>query len=292
MQLCVQCDSSITGDGWQCPACGYEPETENGILRFTEGPPTTTGGYAPERYAKLFEREAAHFWFRSRRKLILQTIRRHLGETGRYMEIGCGTGHVLAGIAQGWPKCEIWGTDLLGEGLAFAGRRVPAATLAQLDPRRLPFESSFDVIGAFDVLEHIKEDELVLRRTQRALKPGGVLVLTVPQHPFLWSAHDETARHVRRYRRNELRDKLRAGGFLVEEKRSFMALTLPFLMTSRLFRRQKGEPKGILSGEFHVPETIDRFLESVLDVERVLMRAGIRFPMGGSQLAVARKPTQ
>ena len=65
-----------------------------------------------------------------------------------------------------------------------------------MDARRIPFEDEFDVIGAFDVLEHIKEDEQVLVQMHRAVKSGGGIMLTVPQHMFLWSEQDVQAHHV------------------------------------------------------------------------------------------------
>ena len=74
----------------------------------------------------------------------------------------------------------------------------------QLDARELPYEAAFDAVGAFDVIEHITEDERVLASMHRALKPGGVLIVTVPQHKWLWSWTDEQARHKRRYGRREL----------------------------------------------------------------------------------------
>ena len=77
-----------------------------------------------------------------------------------------------------------------------------------MDARRIPFEREFDVVGAFDVLEHIVEDEDVLGQMFKATRPGGGLLVTVPQHPFLWSASDEHAMHQRRYSRAELRRKV------------------------------------------------------------------------------------
>jgi len=90
-----------------------------------------------------------------------------------FLEIGCGTGHVLSGVARAYPGTKIYGSELFPAGLAFAAEREPAADFMQMDARHIPFIDEFDVIGAFDVLEHIKEDEQVLAQMYSALKPGG-----------------------------------------------------------------------------------------------------------------------
>ena len=92
-------------------------------------------------------------------------------------------------------------------GLGGRGRRVPDAALMRMAARRIPFDGEFDVVGAFDVIEHIEDDRAVLREMHRAAVPGGGILLTVPQHPFLWSEFDRQARHVRRYTAPELREK-------------------------------------------------------------------------------------
>ncbi len=99
----------------------------------------------------------------------------------RYLEIGCGTGYVLSGVAQAYPAATVVGTEVFSVGLPYAASRVRSAELLQMDARQIPYVSEFDVIGAFDVLEHIDEDELVLNSMFRALRPGGGIAITVPQ---------------------------------------------------------------------------------------------------------------
>ena len=108
---------------------------------------------------------------------------------------------------------RLFGSEYLEEGLVYARQRVPTAEFTQMDARCIPYESELDAIGAFDVLEHIEEDEAVLQQIYKALKPGGFVFITVPQHHWLWSAVDEYACHVRRYGANELHEKVRQGGF-------------------------------------------------------------------------------
>lgn len=144
----------------------------------------------------------------------------------------------------------------------------------------------FDVIGAFDVLEHIDEDEKVLANLTHAIVPGGVLLITVPQHRWLWSAMDEYACHVRRYTRDELVSKVGRAGMEVEYVSSFVSLLLPLMWLSRL--RVKQATVDPMS-EFKIPSWLNAGLEAVMRVEGHLLRAGVRFPFGGSLLLVARK---
>ena len=100
------------------------------------------------------------------------------------------------------------GSDLFCEGLTYAQERTPNATLIQMDARRIPFRDEFDVIGDFDVREHVEEDDVVFGQMFRATKRGGGIMVTVPQHRFLWSAADVFGHHRRRYTGKELVKKV------------------------------------------------------------------------------------
>jgi SAM-dependent methyltransferase len=138
----------------------------------------------------------------------------------------------------------------------------------------------------FDVLEHIEEDDAVLKEVRRMLKPRGGVVITVPQHMFLWGPFDEAGFHKRRYGIHELEQKVRAAGFEVLFKTSFISLLLPLLYISRL--RSKRQPNRDLKDDLVLPWGVNGLFRAVLKLEFLLIRLGIRFPMGGSQLLVAR----
>ena len=103
-----------------------------------------------------------------------------------------------------------------------------------MDARCILFECEFDVVGTFDVLEHLVEDERALAQMFNAARPGGGLLVTVPQHRFLWSESDRFAMHQRRYSRTELRKKVESAGFQIERITSFNSLLLPLMILSRL----------------------------------------------------------
>lgn len=240
-------------------------------------------------YPQLFELESRNFWFRARNRLIAWALREYMGDVPRrFLEIGCGTGFVLSHLEAAFPDWAFRGTEVLEEGLDFARTRVARAELFALDARRIPFASEFGAIGAFDVLEHIQEDEAVLAQIHQALAPAGLLLATVPQHPWLWSPADDAACHVRRYTAAELREKVRTAGFDVLCLGSFVSLLLPMMALSRWQQRRKGAQHDLIA-ELSLPGALNLVFERVLDLERGLIQAGARFPAGGSLLLVARK---
>lgn len=288
MKRCVKCGAAFAGDDWTCPACNFAPTNVAGRLAFAPELAGGGEGYQDSYFAELARLEAANFWFRARNQLILWALQKHFKNTQNFLEIGCGTGFVLSGIAQAFPQMPLSGSEVSINGLAHAAQRIPQANFFQMDARAIPFEAEFDTIGAFDVIEHISEDEAVLAQIFRALKPGGGMLLTVPQHEFLWSQVDEHACHVRRYHAPELRTRIERAGFRVLTMTSFVSLLLPLMFASRLARRKARQDFDVLA-ELRLGPVANFALKTILDLERVLIRAGIRFPLGGSLLVVAQK---
>ena len=168
----------------------------------------------PALFEPLARWENDNFWFVPRNYLITSLLARYFPAAEHIMEVGCGNGFVLSAIAQLKPWRRLVGSELHPEGLSIARSRLGRrAEFVQMDARAIPIAGTFDVIGAFDVLEHIEDDAAVLASMRRALRDGGGLILTVPQHPWLWSNSDQAAHHVRRYQRGELERKARAAGF-------------------------------------------------------------------------------
>jgi SAM-dependent methyltransferase len=245
-------------------------------------------GYDPAHFSALAELESCNFWFRARNRLIVWALGRYFPGTRRFLEVGCGTGFVLSGIAAAYPELETTGSEVAIEGLGFAARRIPATRLIQMDARRIPFSGEFDAAGVFDVIEHVEDDRAVLRALHGALAPGGGLLLTVPQHPALWSEYDVRAHHVRRYQADELRDKVVEAGFDLVRMTSFVTLLLPLMALSRFSHRSPAADYDPLD-ELRIAPWLNWVLEKTLDAERLLIRAGISMPAGGSLLLVARR---
>ncbi|QWE93847.1 MULTISPECIES: class I SAM-dependent methyltransferase [unclassified Cupriavidus] len=248
-------------------------------------------GFDPEHFAELAPVEAGNFWFRVRNSLILWALGKYCRNFSSLMEIGCGTGYVLSGVAARYPGATLHGSEIFTAGLAVARARLPAIEFMQMDARRIPFVEEFDVMGAFDVLEHIEDDRAVLRQMFEALKPGGTVLLTVPQHAWLWSPVDDRACHVRRYAARDLEDKLREAGFKVARSTSFVSTLLPLMYVSRLFKRSATTGADAMSdaAELRLPRWLNATFEAMLSIDFLLIRAGIDLKWGGSRLVVGKK---
>ena len=289
MRVCLACGGSLCQDSWLCPECGHEPTPVGGYVSFAPELSEANDGFPADAHERLFQAEPGHFWFRSRNKIILWALRKYFQDARNFFEIGCGTGFVLRGIRSAFPNIELYGSEIFERGLHFAERRVPEAVLYQMDARHIPFQDHFDVVGAFDVLEHIEDDQSVLDEMFKAVKEkSGGIIVTVPQHNSLWSVVDEFSCHVRRYSAPELRAKAERSGFRILKISSFMSLTLPLLVAARLKQRNVKVKDFDPLSEFRVPRAVNSVLESLLSVERMAIKCGLRWPAGASLLLVAR----
>lgn len=288
MKQCLACKGRFESGDWTCPRCGYRPALRNKIFQFAENPPEAQAGFKPEYFARLAGIEQTNFWFRARNELIQWALRNYFPNAGSFFEVGCGTGFVLKGVRESRPHLHLAGSEIFSDGLAFAKARLPGVDLYQMDARQIPFECEFDVIGAFDVLEHIAEDDAVLQQMFRATRPGGGVLMTVPQHRFLWSTIDKHSMHQRRYNRAELRKKVERAGFQIERITSFNSLLLPLMIWSRMQRKRDQDVQ--LWREFEISPALNKTLESILTLERMAITKGISFPAGGSLLLIGRKP--
>ena len=237
----------------------------------------------PDAYAELRAIEDRHWWFRGRRRLLWALLRRSgMPASPRILDAGCGTG---ANLAEFGRLGEAWGVDPAPEALAACRARglenVEQATLGAL-----PFaDGSFDLLLATDVLEHVRDDGAALRELRRVAAPGALLLVTVPAHPRLWSAHDEALHHVRRYRRRELLERVRAAGWDVEVATWWNAVLLPPIAAARVLGRGAGTDHD------RTPSWADRALEAPLRLEARLVARGADLPAGLS-LALACRPAQ
>ena len=288
MRVCPQCCQGPLSENWQCPSCQYQPRQEDGFVLFAPDLIDGYEGFPSERYPVLARFESGNFWFRSRNKLILWILKRYFPGMKTFFEIGCGTGFVISSVASAFPDVSLSASEIDSAGLPFVRQKVERAEIFQMDARHIPFRDQFDVIGVFDVIEHIKEDEEVLNQIYNACKPGGGVIITVPQHPFLWSEVDVYSCHKRRYTKNELIAKIQRAGFEIVDTISFVSLLLPLMFLSRLMTKSKKEDFDPMR-ELSLPRFLSRILEGVMDFERILIRAGLRFPAGGSLLCVGKK---
>jgi SAM-dependent methyltransferase len=241
--------------------------------------------YPQEIFTELAQLEEGHFWFEERNNLISWAIKTHAPDCRNVLEVGCGTGFVLQRLERDFPEANITGLEYYPDALPIAQRRCARAHLGQADITNLSYNAEFDVVGCFDVLEHIPDDLAALRNLHKVMKPDGALFVTVPQHMWLWSDEDTNAMHQRRYTRKELVLKAAAAGlkpFLIS---SYVSLPVPLMLLRKMRSRKEAGAKGLNLSEFKLPPLINSTLRGVLSVERTAIKAGISWPVGGSLFA-------
>lgn len=249
--------------------------------------------FKEESFSDLEVIEDCHFWFEQRNKLLEWSFRKFVPEECHFLEIGCGTGFVLAGMCKAFPKIQFSALEYFEEGAAIAAKRAPTAEVRQGDARKLSEQyGEIDDGGCFDVLEHIEEDVEVIRETYKIMAPGGHFLVTVPQHSWLWSGADDEACHVRRYSRKELRDKLEDAGFEVARITSFMSSLVPLMLLTRGLKGKGNADtyrENCRASELKPGFLTNFVLGRLIAMERLWIRMGGNLPFGSSLLAVARK---
>jgi SAM-dependent methyltransferase len=143
-----------------------------------------------------------------KRKVIIDLLRGI--PCGRFLEVGCGAGDLLADLAQRGYRGL--GIDYSREAVTTARTRLSSGNVTVQEMTVEELSAVFDVVIASEVLEHHDDDLLFLKKLSDRLKPGGHLILTVPAHRDKWGANDDLCGHVRRYERDELRGKIEATG--------------------------------------------------------------------------------
>ena len=231
------------------------------------------------RYRELYELEDRHWWFRGRRAVIRALLARAgIERAPRMLDAGCGTGRNLVEFGH---LGEAEGVDMSAEAVAFCRRRGLDG-VRQAPVEELPFEDGrFDLTLATDVIEHLDDDQRALRELRRAARPGGRLVVTVPAYGWLWSQHDESMHHRRRYTQRRLSHALRASGWEPQVRTYFFTALLPAVAAVRLLRRLRpGEaPRSDMT---LAPRALGRLLELPSTGEAKLIERGVRLPAGVS----------
>jgi len=242
----------------------------------------------------MYEVETEHWWFAGKRVLFKRLLRERLAASGlRILDIGCGTGAVAVDFGRyGW----LCASDRSVDALAFARSRG-ATTVTASDAAILPFRSeSFDLVLAFDIIEHVDDDDAMVAELARVLRPGGAVAIHVPAWPSLWSRHDEVLEHRRRYTRRSLTSLLERSPLSIEYLGwASAAIFLPAI-AMRWARRVMPARNGSDATERGDEETADIFSlpgplnAAMLSVYRaeasVAARTGLPFGLSLAAIAV------
>jgi len=288
MIICLKCNSRFYNTNYLCPECGYSPEFQNGIPEFAPHLAMKNEGFRPEYFQDLFDIENKLFWFKYRNNLLQDLLNIYFPNIKNFCEIGCGTGYVLSAFSSKRPEIYYTGSEIYSIALSLSLYRNPSTRFIQADACRLPFEDEFDVTAAFDVLEHIDDDELVLKNMFQATHHHGGIMITVPQHKWLWSKQDEASDHRRRYSLEGLKSKINNAGFTIERMSSFVTLLLPVMLLSRInlrLTKHTVDPMRALK----IPRILNSVFYKVCMIEKSLITRGFNLPIGGSLVCIARK---
>jgi SAM-dependent methyltransferase len=220
-----------------------------------------------------------YWWYRARSELLRTVLEPRIGAPQTILDVGSADGPSVSWMRERGHRIAL---DVDMEALAPGD--VCGSALA------LPFaDGSFDVVAAFDVVEHCEPEATALTELARVLKPGGRMFLAVPAYQWAWTRFDDDAGHYRRYTRRRLARAVAAAGMDVERTTYMFAGTLPFFAAERLVRKMrpaKDEPDTSLPS---VAGLVERLLLGLCRWdERVLRRRNL--PFGSSVVLVATKP--
>lgn len=241
-------------------------------------------------YDLLYAIELTYWWHVGKRDLVVRILRHWLRPDRplALLDMGCGTGAHLLALSQFGPAA---GCDVSPEAVAYCHTRGLAGVVVQTDPDRLPFpDASFDLVTALDVIEHIDDDVAMLREIGRVLKPGGAVFITTPAHKILWSVHDESVHHKRRYSRGELHAKLRQAGYVPERSTYFNGFLLPLIVPVRWLRDKLTRSKGPTSDfNLELHPLLNRLFLFIFTAEWWIIR-WVPLPLGLTITSLGRKP--
>ena len=235
-------------------------------------------------YQQMAELDDRHWWYRARREIIADLIRREgklPANNAQILEIGCGTGHNLAMLA-GFGHVE--GLELDDEARELSekrlGRKVLSSPLPEL--AGVP-DRHYDLIGAFDVIEHIDDDRAALDSIAAKLRPKGRFIMTVPAHQWMWTAHDVVNHHKRRYSKSGVRRLIEQSPLALIKLGYFNSLLFPLAVAERAASKLRGREDADVTLP---PAPLNSALEAVFAAERYLV-GRLPLPIGLSLFAVA-----
>jgi SAM-dependent methyltransferase len=234
-------------------------------------------------YDRMAAHDSTHWWYRARRDILADYLKRwgDLPKDARILEIGCGTGHNLPMLAA-FGEVDAIEIDPAARTIASErlGKPVGSAPLPQLEGVA---PGSYDLVAVLDVIEHIDDDVGGLKAIASVLKPGGKILITVPAHQWMWSAHDVVNHHKRRYSKATLTAALTAAGLEWRKLGWFNSLLFPVAVAARFAGKLMGKDD---SDDSPPPKPLNAAFEAIFGLERHLV-GKIPLPPGLSIITLA-----
>jgi SAM-dependent methyltransferase len=233
-------------------------------------------------YREMADVQSAHWWYRGRRHILATVIESlKLPAGAQILEAGCGPGGNLPMLARFGTVSAFEPHDGARDA---ANAKAVATVLSGTLPDGIPFPQPFDLVCAFDVVEHVEDDVSAVRALGAKLGAGGRLLLTVPAHPWLWSEHDVRNHHHRRYTRETLEKLIGDAGLRLEKLTAFNSHLFPLVAATRVIQNSLG--LGAKAEEAMPSPAMNSMLEKIFAAEAPRV-AGGGYGTGVSLLAVA-----
>lgn len=234
-------------------------------------------------YERMAAHDTTHWWYRARREILSDYLTRFgdLPKGARILEIGCGTGHNLPMLAQ-FGEVDAIEIDETAAAKASErlGKKVGSSPLPELEGVA---PGSYDLVAVLDVVEHVEDDIAALKAIATALKTGGKILITVPAHQWMWSAHDVVNHHKRRYSKDSLTAALDQAGLKWRKLRWFNSLLFPVAVAARFAGKLMGKDD---SDDSPPPKLLNSLFEGVFGLERHLL-GRVPMPPGLSIIVLA-----
>lgn len=291
MMLCTKCSGGKFSESVEnklvCIECGFEVLIEDGMVVFHPEDSGTHDGMSPCIYDGLMEIEDSHCWMKARKNLIKLVLEKYISRTDKIIDIGGGTGGMARYlIRNGYENISVGEVHL--RGLEYA-KRCGVKNRYQFDVTKAPFSEHFNVVVMFDVLEHIDDDDLAIKNIYKILKKGGVVIVTVPAHMWLWSKQDALVYHRRRYEVDRLKELFIKNGFKILKVNSFFISILPLLFLRTFISKDDGIIKDDdFKNMFYVNPVVNFISEKILNIEiKLLSDTSMRY--GTNIILVGKK---
>ena len=238
-------------------------------------------------YCKYFELDQRHFWRASKRALILEWLSIGIGARRelRILDIG-GACSITSQKMQMFGEVKI--VEPNEEMIKISKKHLNLDIVRGSLPDKIDIDGNFDVVTLFDVLEHIEEVDESIKVVSGLLKPGGLLLITVPAVKWLWSDHDISLHHFRRYTKRELLNLVDKFDFEVERCSYYTSFLFPLVVTQRLLKRVLPSRAEARYDVKLPPDLINRLLTMIMKVERVSLRY-VDLPIGSSLIISCKK---
>jgi len=235
-------------------------------------------------HKKHQEVQETHFWFRVKDNLLLDIAEKYFEPNGNVLDFGCNYGHSTKLLqSKGF---DAYGVDVSTPAINY-GHSIGIKNIF-LEAEKTFDKNFFDAVIALDVIEHIEDDQKALEYLVDFTKPGGIIVLMVPAHMFLWGVQDIISHHFRRYSVESLKKLIKSNGKVKIVRKSYFNsfLFLPIALVrlfTRFFVRNPRESDLDMNNS-----VLNKILYFVFDLERRLLKY-IQMPFGVSLLLVLRK---